>query len=328
VSASAKPAASAAASVAKPAASGAALTKVRYGLPTATADLTTVGIYWGIDNGFFKDEGLDVTVTGYAGSPLSVRAMLSKEADIVMTGTNAFDARANAAPIKIISSPIDKPTDAIVASKSINSLKDMAGKSFAISTPNSPSHIAAQVLAQRNGVPVDKVQFVPIGGPADRFRALLAGKVDMTSLTVLGQKTVIQSLDAGEAKLLTPLAKEFPELPLAYDVVTDDTIKGQSALVGHFVKAEIKGYRWAKANPDKAAAIAAQHIPDSDGAVLQRSMKDLIDLDALGVDGGISQAGIEKTEQTLVETKALAKPVPTADVLDASFAQQAVKELG
>src|SRR5438105_13219424 len=44
------------------------LTKVRYGLPTAPPAITTVGAYFALENGFFKDEGLDVEIVPYPGA--------------------------------------------------------------------------------------------------------------------------------------------------------------------------------------------------------------------------------------------------------------------
>src|SRR6185436_14766381 len=109
----------------KPAAAAAAtLQKVRYGLPTAPPAITTVGAYFALENGFFKDEGLDVEIIAYPGAVTAVRALLSRDADIVMTGGDtAFLARAAGAPIKIISSPVAKGTDSVVAAKGIESFK-------------------------------------------------------------------------------------------------------------------------------------------------------------------------------------------------------------
>ena len=191
-----------------------------------------------------------------------------------------------------------------------------------------PSHITAKLLAQRNGIDPGQIQFLPIGGPADRIKALLAGKVDISSVTALGQKPLLDAIDSGQVKVLTTGAKEFPELPLAYDIVTDSTVKDQAPMLGRFVRAEIKGYRWAQQNPEKAGAIAAQHIKDVELAVMQRGVKDMADLGVLGLDGGITLAGADKTQQALVDQKALAKPLPPADIVEVRFAEQAVKDLG
>ncbi len=341
-SASAKPAASGAASTApassaKPAASASAaakpgaLTKVKYGLPTQPPAITTVGVYFGVDNGFFRDEGLDVEVTPYNGAVTAIRALLSRDADIVETGGDTtFLARSNGAPIKIIDSMVNKGTDTVVVDKSIGSFKDLAGKSYAIANPNDTTHVAAKTLAQKAGIDPTKIDFVAIGGPADRAKALLAGKVAGTSLTILINQPILEAIDKGQVKALTALAKEFPELPLAYDVTRDDLVKDQAAMLTRFVKAQIKGYRWAQANPEGAATIAEKYIKDVDHALMVRGMKGMSELGVYGLDGGFTLEGLDKTQKSLQErgaiaAKDLSKP---EDIATTAYIDAANKELG
>lgn len=322
----AKPAAAPPAPAAKPAP---ALTKVRYGLPTAPPAITTVGVYYALDNGYFKEEGLDVEVTAYPGSTTAIRALLSRDADIVETGGDtAFLAQAAGAPIKIISSPVAKGTDAVVVDKSVGSLKDLAGKSWAISTPGDTSHIAAQILAEKNGVDPSKINFVALGGPADRARALISGRVNASSMTILILTPILEAMDKGDLKVLTDLAKEFPDLPLAYNITRDDVAKGQADMLTRFLKAETKGYRWAQKNPDKAAQIAMKYIKEVPLDLMTRGMKGMSELNVYGLDGGITMAGTDRTQKLLVSLGKMQRTIKAEDVVTTTFVEQAVKALG
>ncbi|HET9456868.1 MAG TPA: ABC transporter substrate-binding protein, partial [Candidatus Limnocylindrales bacterium] len=133
--------------------SEAAMTKVRYGLPTSPPAISTVGVYFALDNGFFEEEGLEVEVIPYPGSTTATRALLSRDADIVMTGgDSAYLAWQNGAPIKIISSPVAKGTDVLIASGDIQTIADLAGKRFAISDPGSTAEVLGKIILERNGV--------------------------------------------------------------------------------------------------------------------------------------------------------------------------------
>jgi NitT/TauT family transport system substrate-binding protein len=337
--AEAKPAASPAAKAeakpaeAKPAASPAAkpstLTKLRYGLPTAPPAITTVGAYFALENGFFRDEGLDVEIIAYPGATTATRALLSRDAEIVMTGGDtAYLSHANGAPIKVISSPVDKGTDSVVAAKSVGSLRDLGGKRWAIATPNDTSHVAAKILAERNGVDPNSIEFLPVGGPADRARALIAGRVDASSMTILILQPVLEAVDKGDVKVLTTLAREFPDLPLAYNITRDDMVKDQGQVLTRFLKAELKGYRWARQNPEPAADIAMKYIREVERSLMVRGMKGLMELDVYGLDGGVTRERIEQTQKTLVERGALRSAIKVEDVFDGRFVEAAVKELG
>lgn len=321
--------AAAAAPAATTAPAAAALTKVRYGLPTQPPAITTVGAYFALENGYFKDEGLDVEITPYNGAVTSVRALLSRDADIVMTGGDtAFLAQANGAPIKIISSPVSKGTDSVVADKSVESFKDLAGKQYAIANPGDTSHVTAKLLADRNGIGQDAIDFVAIGGPADRARALLSNKVQASTMTILILQPILDAIDKGDVKVLTTLAKEFPDLPLAYNITRDDVVKDQGPMLQKFLKAEIKGYRWAAQNPEPAATIAEKYIKEVPHDLMTRGFKGLVDLGVYGLDGGLTSEGVDRTQQLLVDLGALKRTVPAADVSTTQFVDAAVQDLG
>lgn len=326
--ASAQPAASAsAAASANPARSGAAT--IKYGLPTSTPAITTVGVYFALDNGYFKDANLNVQVTPYNGSVTAIRALLSRDADAVETGGDTtFLARASGAPVKIIDSPVDRGTDSVVVATGINSFKDLAGKSYAIANPNDTTHVAAKILATQAGIDPNKINFVAIGGPADRAKALLAGKVDGTSLTTLGVQPILDAMDKGQVHVLTTLAKEFPDLPLAYDITRDDLVTNNASALQRFVTAEIKGYRWAKQNPDKAAQIAGKYVKGMDPALLARGMKGMVDLGVWGLDGGFSMDGLNRTQKLLVDQGTIKQAIKPEEIATTQFIDAANKELG
>jgi len=258
-----------------------------------------------------------------------VRALLSRDAEIVMTGGDtAFLARAAGAPIKIISSPVAKGTDSVIAAKGIESFKDLAGKQYAIANPGDTSHVTAKLLAEKNGIDPSSIEFVAIGGPADRARALLSGKVNASTMTILILQPILDALDSGDVKVLTTLAKEFPDLPLAYNITREDVAKDQGAMVTKFLKAEIKGYRWAAQNPEKAATIAEKYIKEVPHELMTRGMKGLMELQVYGLDGGVTLEGIDRTQQLLVSLGALKSAIKADEVTTTQFVDAAVKELG
>ena len=125
-------------------------------------------------------------MTRYPGSTTAIRALLAGDADVVETGADtALLAMESGAPIDILLSPVARGTDVVVARSSVASLADMKGKRYAVSAPGSPGDVLGRLLLQRQGVDPGQVQFVALGAPADRIKALLGGKVDATSATIL-----------------------------------------------------------------------------------------------------------------------------------------------
>jgi NitT/TauT family transport system substrate-binding protein len=305
--------------------SQAALVKVRYGLPTSPPAISTVGVYFALDNGFFEEEGLEVEVIPYPGSTTATRALLSGDADIVMTGGDtAYLAWQNGAPIKIISSPVAKGTDVMIANAPIDSLDDLAGKRFAISDPGSTAEILGRIVIERAGVDPESLQYVSIGSPPDRVRAMLANQVDLTAATILILEPVLQAVEAGQVNVLTSFAEEFPDIPLAYNIASDNMIAENRDMLVRFLRAEIRGYQWATENPAEAAAIAAKYIPESDPELMVTGMEGLVDLGVYGLDGGIAGDQITKSMEALVTTGRLRAASEPADVSDPSIVEEAL----
>ena len=302
---------------------------IKYGAPTATPDITTVGVYFALENGYFKRDGLDVQVTRYQGSPVAVRALLSGDADVVETGGDtALLAMEGGAPIDILLSPVARSTDVVVAKAPIASIADLKGKSFAVSAPGSPGDVLGRLLLQKNGVDPGQVQFVGLGSPADRVRALLGGKVDSTSATILVIEPVLEAIAKGEVKVLASLGEQFPAIPLSYIVAQESVIKSRRDAMVRFVRGYIEGLRWAQANPDEAARIGAKHIRETPVNVLTSGMREMSRLKVYGVDGGISEKGLQDTQQALKDLGRIKTVAKSTDVAALDVLQDALKLLG
>ena len=304
------------------------LVTVHYGLPTNSYFISTVGVQYALQNGYFEDEGLNVVVTPLPGATTAIRAMLSGEQDIVNTGGDtAILAWQNGAPIKIINSPVAKGTDVLVARSEIQTIEDLAGGRFAISDPGSTGEVLGRVVLERHGVDPDSVQFVGLGSPADRVRAMISDQVDATAATILILEPVLDAIANGEMRVLTSFADEFPDIPLSYNITTDSMIAERSDVLIQFLRAEIRGYRWAQENPEAAAAIAVEFIEDTPLELLELGMQGMSELDVYGLDGGISAERIGRTQQTLVDLGQLPAISEPDEVANLDLVQEAVEGL-
>lgn len=310
-----------------PAGAAPQLTKVRYGLPTSPPVITTAGAYFALERGFFRQEGLDVEIIPYPGSVTVVRALLSRQVEIALTDpATTFLAHVNGAPIKIIAGAVEKGTDVVVAASGINSIADLKGKRFGISDPGGQGHSQARLLAAKHGLNPDDVQYLAIGGPVARAQALLVNRVDATSMTILILKPILEAIDAGKVKVLTALGDEFPDLPTAYDITRDDMIKERPLIFTRFLRAEIRGYRWAQQNPEAAAQILAKYIQEVEPAIMTRGVSAISKL--YGVNGGVSASTVEGAQRLLVQLGIIRRVIEPQEVLATQFVDQAVRTVG
>jgi NitT/TauT family transport system substrate-binding protein len=135
----------------------------------------------GLDKGYYKSEGLDVTIDPAAGSLEPITRVASGAYDIGFGDINAlikFRDRNPGAPIKAVFMVYNRPPFAIVTRKSrgVAKPKDLEGKK--LGAPAADSAFAQwKILVKANGIDAGKVDVEDVGIPV-REPMLAAGQVD------------------------------------------------------------------------------------------------------------------------------------------------------
>ncbi len=195
--------------------------------------------------GFYREEGLDVDVVVTRGT-VTTQVVVSGAVDYGNGGS--IPAMLGGAKIKIIQVSTDKPSQYLVVSPKITTIKQLNGKTVAISDASGNSTLLFRELLSKNGVAVETVQMRALGDPSVRFGALLAGTVDATMITI------------GNARIAQ--AKGFRILAYSGDYVSslsanletsDDKIKNSPDEVYRVVKATLKGQIFYHRNLNEAA---------------------------------------------------------------------------
>ena len=194
--------------------------------------------------GFYREEGLDVDVVVTRGT-VTTQVVLSGAVDYGNGGS--IPAMLGGARLKILQVSTDKPSQYLVTSAKITNLKQLNGKSIAISDAAGNSTLLLREMLSKSGVAVDSVQMRAMGDPSVRFGALLAGTVDATMITI------------GNAKIAQ--AKGFRILAYSGDYVSalsanletsDDKIQSAPDEVYKVVKATLKGQIFYHRNANEA----------------------------------------------------------------------------
>ena len=135
--------------------------------------------------GFFKKQGLDMTIIYVPSGVLAAQTVVSGSALIANNSvSDILNAIAAGAPLKILTVNIDRFQHLFVARPGINSPKDMKGKKVAVSRYGAFSDIETRFLIRQWGMDPDRdVQILQIGNSAARSAALISGGVDGAVVT-------------------------------------------------------------------------------------------------------------------------------------------------
>jgi NitT/TauT family transport system substrate-binding protein len=179
-----------------------------------------------IEKGFFKKAGADVTgVISGEGGGTSVRAVIASSLGFGETSPAAAIAAINQGQnVKIVDIGSRSLADNVIIvmpDSPIKSVKDLAGRKFAISNPKSLGEMTVVAAAEKVGVDPNNIHRVALGNLSGALTALENHVVDATSIP--GILFMMRGAESKYRVIMGP--KELPELPPAAGIATTDLMK-------------------------------------------------------------------------------------------------------
>jgi NitT/TauT family transport system substrate-binding protein len=133
--------------------------------------------------GFYKEEGVDVTISQIAGASKILEAVVGGSADV---GGGVYEQTiqmaAQGKSIVSFLSLLKSPNFAILAAPGIHTLADLRGKTVGVSSVGSPSQFYVTYLLAGAGVNPSEVSTASVGMGATAMSALEHGQVDAAVL--------------------------------------------------------------------------------------------------------------------------------------------------
>jgi ABC-type nitrate/sulfonate/bicarbonate transport system substrate-binding protein len=258
-------------------ASGDSLKKVRIVLDW-TPNTNHTGLYVADKLGYFTDAGLDVEIMQPPeGSTTSLVGAGGAEFGISFQDTLA-PAYATDSPIPVtaVAAIIQHNTSGIISPKElgIDSPKKLEGHSYA--TWDSPIELAIiKKIVEDDGGNYDKIKLIP-NTVSDVVTAL---QTDIESVWVYYAWDGIATKIAGLETNYLNFADYGTELDYYSPVIiaNDEYLKNDPDTTKKFLAAVKKGYEYAIAEPEKAADILVEAVPELDKALVTESQKWLAD---------------------------------------------------
>lgn len=177
-------------------------------------------LYYGVEQGYFEEEGLDVSMeVGSSGAELAPAVLENDYQFSVGEYLSLMQALENDVPVQVTSNlttGADAPDQGINAllvgpDSGIESVDDLAGQTFAVSTLENVAEVNIRTTLCRAGVDVSGIQFTELPFP-DMNAAVEAGEVDVAwqaePFVTLGEQS-------GLVNVADPMYETTPSMPLA-----------------------------------------------------------------------------------------------------------------
>ncbi len=239
-----------------------------------TPNTNHTGLYVAIENGYFKEEGLDVMILqpSDAGSAVLIATGIGDfgvnyQEDVTLALTNE-----NPLPIKAIATLLQENTSGFAAptTKNINSVLDFEGKTYG--GWGSPTEEAIlRAVMEKNNLNYETLNNVDIG--TSDFFAATRGNIDFAwvfeAWTVIESKLRNIPLDYIPLKDLDPAFNYYTPILITNHV----TITENPEKVRKFLRATKRGYEYAIASPEESARILLKYAPEINEELAIESQK-------------------------------------------------------
>ncbi len=221
--------------------------------------------YAALDKGYFAEEGLNVKISRGYGSGDTVMKLAAGQFDVGLAGIFALiPARANEnAAVKGIMLYLtrDMLTIWVRDEGKINQPKDLEGKTIS-TTPGNGHFIMFPAFAKGTGIDPGKVKWVTVDGAA-MGPMLITKQIDAAPFFAShGPRIEAQAAERGIKLKPFPYADHGLRIYSTSLIARDETIQKDPEMLGKFVRASMKGLRWARDNVDEAAKIVMKHNPE------------------------------------------------------------------
>jgi NitT/TauT family transport system substrate-binding protein len=258
--------------------------------------------------GYFKDEGLNVKISDFAGGSVALRAVVGGSADVVSGAyehTVSLQSKKQYFQAFVAQGRLPQIAFGVAAGKasSIKSFKDLKGLRVGVSAPGSSTHNLVKQLLSRAGLDPNKdVSIVGVGLASQAVAALKSGQIDAISNT----DPVMTRLEQdGSIKLLadTRTLKGTQEVwgaPLPAGVLhaAVEFVQKNPNTVQALTNAIVRADKWiAKASATDVARVVPEAYLLGDRALYLFSFNKV--KEAISPDGIISDAGAKATVKSL-----------------------------
>ena len=269
-------------------------------------------LYLGMQQGFFKKEGLKVEPKIAGGGAAIAASVLSGDDDFGFSNVVSIaTAQSKGLPLKIVSQGVsghETEADAfdtllVKNDSDIKRAQDLAGKTVAVNALSNIGPLSINYAIEQAGGDYRKVKYVEVPFP-EMVAALDAGRVDAAWVV---EPFASQGKAAGMRSIFAPFEAVSPNLTIAAYFTTEQKIQEDGDLVDRFVRAMQKSLKYAQDNPDAVRKVVLTYTKIPKPAAEKMTLPNW--------NPAYNDASIEKTIELARKYGFVPKPVALNDLI-------------
>ena len=304
------------------------LTKVK--VSEVTRSVFYAPQYVAINNGYFEENGIEIELTTGQGADAVMTSVLANQVDIGFAGPEASIYVYNEGKedyCQVFAQMTKKDGSFLVSKEKTDnfSWQDLKGKTVIPGRKGGVPYMTLEYVLKQNGINPetdltldDSIKFDLMAG------AFSSGTADYVTLF---EPTASLIQNEGKGYIVASVGESAGEIPYTAYFAKKSYIEDNKELIQGFTNAIYKGEQWVKENSAEDVAKAIQSFfPDTDVELLAEVIQNYKDIDAWNDTPILKEESFNLLQDVMSEAGELANRVPYGDVVNNSFAEDAVGE--
>ena len=285
--------------------------------------------YVAINNGFFKEEGLEIELTTGQGADKVMTAVLAGQSDIGFAGPEAsiYVYNEGKEDYAEVFAQMTKRDGSFLVSKTDTdnfSWSDLKGKTVIPGRKGGVPYMTFEYVLKQNGIDPetdvnldDSIKFDLMAG------AFAGGDAEYVTLF---EPTASMTEEAGKGYVVASVGEASGEIPYTAYFAKKSYIEKNKDIIQGFTNAIYKGQQWVKQHSAKEIAEVIQDFfPDTDLDMLTKSIQSYMDIDAWNDTPVLKEEAFNRLQTVMKEAGELDKEAPYNKVINNEFAENAIK---
>ena len=285
--------------------------------------------YVAINNGYFKEYGIEIELTTGQGADAVMTSVLSNQVNIGFAGPEASIYVYNEGKedyCQVFAQMTKKDGSFLVAREKNDNFKwqDLKGKTIIPGRKGGVPYMTLEYVLRKNGLDPkkdvvldDSIKFDLMAG------AFTSGTADYVTLF---EPTASLTQNENKGYIVASVGDAAGEIPYTAYFAKKSYIENNKETIQKFTNAIYKGQKWVKENSSEdIAKVVQSFFPDTDITLLSKVIQNYKDIDAWNDTPVLKEESFNLLQDVMTSAGELQKKAPYDKIVNNEYANEAIK---